>query len=237
MIVSISQPAYLPWLGYFDRIARSDLHIVLDTVQMERNTRTSFTNRNRVRTACGPVWLTVPVKRPASPDEALIGNALIDGPHWARKHWQTLVQSYARAPHFRDLGARLEPVYRRDWQRLEALLAETTALLLDALGLGARLVRSSDLGVRSRKSALVLDLCRAVGASCYLSGPFGRDYLDLGSFAGAGIEVRFHDYAHPVYPQIHGGFEPFMSVVDLVFNCGPASLAILRGGDHGKGCP
>jgi hypothetical protein len=227
VIVSIAQPAYLPWLGYFDRIAKSDLHIVLDSVQMERNTKNSFTMRNRVRTASGPVWLTVPVRRAASEEEALIRNAVIDGPHWARKHWQTLRLAYGRAPCYEYGRAALEPVYQQTWSALNDLLDASTARLLEALGIATPLRHSGDLGVSSRKSQLVLDLCRAVGATVYLSGPFGRDYLDLAGFERAGIEVRFHDYVHPVYGQFQGGFEPYMSVVDLLFNHGAASRDIL----------
>ena len=227
MIVSIAQPAYLPWLGYFDRIAKSDLHIVLDSVQMERNSKTSFTMRNRVRSAAGPVWLSVPVRRAAGADEALIRNALIDGPHWARKHWQTLQQEYRRAPCYEFGRAALEPIYQQPWTRLNDLLSASSARLLNALGITTPLRHSGDLGVASHKSQLVLDLCRAVGATRYLSGPFGRDYLDLPSFEHAGIEVVFHDYVHPVYAQVHGGFEPYLSVVDLLFNHGAASRDIL----------
>jgi hypothetical protein len=230
MIVSIAQPAYLPWLGYFDRIARSDLHIVLNTVQMERNTKTSFTMRNRVRAAAGPVWLTVPVRRAADEAEALICNAVIDGPHWARKHWQTLRQSYVRAPCFEYGRAALEPIYQRDWTRLDELLEVSTRRLLDALGITTPMTHSGELGVTSHKSQLVLDLCRAAGATTYLSGPFGRGYLDLPSFQRAGIEVVFHDYPHPVYHQVHGNFMPYLSVVDLLFNHGAASRDILAGG-------
>lgn len=227
MIVSIAQPAYLPWLGYFDRIAKSDLHIVLDSVQLERNTKTSFTMRNRVRGNSGPVWLSVPVRRAAGEEEALIRNALIDGPYWARKHWQTLRLAYGRAPCYEYGRAALEPIYQQTWSRLNDLLGASSARLLDALGIATPLRRSSDLGVSSRKSQLVLDLCRAVGATHYLAGPFSRDYLDLPQFESAGIEVLFHDYVHPVYAQFQGGFDPYMSVVDLLFNHGTASRDIL----------
>lgn len=234
MIVSIAQPAYLPWLGYFDRIVKSDLHIVLDTVQMERNTKTSFTMRNRVRAAAGPVWLTVPVRRATDEREALICNARIDGSHWARKHWQTLSHSYRHAPGYDVARSMLEPLYQREWTLLNELLSASTTRLLAALGIETPLIHAGEFDVHSCKSQLVLDLCRAAGASTYLSGPFGRDYLDLADFERAGIAVVFHDYAHPVYTQIHGGFEPYMSVADLLFNHGAASRDILLLGNYSE---
>lgn len=228
MIVSINQPAYLPWLGYFDRIARSDLHIVFDDVKIERNTSTSFTNRNKIRTAQGWAWLTVPIRRLDEPDDEIINRVQVDGSHWANKHLRSIVQSYSRAPHFAEHRDWLEGFYSRPQSHLAPLLRESTEYLLDALGIGTPLLYSSEMKVDGQKSELVLNLCKSAGASTYLSGPFGRDYLDVASFEAAGIKLKFDDYEHPIYPQLHAGFQPYMSVIDLLFNCGDASLQILQ---------
>lgn len=230
MIVSINQPAYLPWLGYFDRVARSDLHIVLDNVQLEHRTKTAFTNRNRVRTKEGWGWLTVPVKT-AGLDQPLINAVEIDNTRsWAQKHWRTLLQAYAHAPHFAQHRAFFESYYRHPWVRLDDLLRQGTAYLLDALGIATPVLYSSEMGVEGCKSELILNLCQEAGATHYLSGPFGRGYLDMEAFERAGISIDYHDYVHPRYPQAHPGFEPYMSVVDLMFNCGEESLDVLRSG-------
>jgi hypothetical protein len=226
MIVSINQPAYLPWLGYFDRIAASDLHIVLDHVQFEKN---SFVNRNKVRTAKGWTWLTVPVETSGRFGALAIDKLRIAGdPRWARKHWLTIEQSYAAAPHFAAHRAVMADLYARPWERLIDLVEAINASLLEAFAIAVPRVRSSTLAPAASKSDLVLELCRRAGATTYLSGPLGRDYLDMASFAAAGIAVVFHDYRHPVYAQAHPGFEPGMAAIDLLFMQGSEAGRTLR---------
>lgn len=230
MIVSINQPAYLPWLGYFDRISRSDLHIVLDNVQIERNTKHSFTNRNKVRTIQGWSWLTVPLRRATTASEELINGVRIDGDAWLRKHSRTLAQSYGQAAHFQEHRDYFQELYAQNWTHLAPLLRESTRYLLKALGIRTPLLFSTEMKVEGRKAELVVNLCKAAGATVYLSGPLGRDYLDAATFEAAGIILQFHDYTHPMYSQMHRGFVPYMSVVDLLFNHGADSQRILRSG-------
>jgi hypothetical protein len=113
---------------------------------------------------------------------------------------------------------------------LNDLLRETTSYLLQALEVNTRIVMSTELSVDGAKSDLVLNLCRAVGATTYLSGPLGRGYLDEASFAEAGIAVKYHDYTPPIYSQAFPGFEAGISTLDLLFNEGPASRAIMASG-------
>jgi hypothetical protein len=229
MIVSIMQPAYLPWLGYFDRVQRSDLHIVLDTVQLEHQTKTAFTNRNRVRTAIGWTWLTVPVQTAGQQHTPIHDIAIASSPAWARKHATTLRQSYGRAPHWHRLVPLFDDLYGREWTRLFDLLTTSTSALCALLGVQTPMVSASSLGVTGTKADLVLALCRAVGATTYLSGPFGRDYLDEAAFADAGMTLAYHDYVHPAYTQGTAPFVPYLSVVDLMAHHGPDSLSILTG--------
>ncbi|EGW55991.1 WbqC family protein [Candidatus Endoriftia persephonae] len=232
MILSINQPAYLPWLGYFQRIARSDLHVILDHVQFEKN---SMVNRNRIRTHDGWCWLTVPVKtRHRFGDLVIHRLTLADDPRWRRKHWDSLRFNYAKAPYFAEHAGFFEASYQRDWQYLIDLNLHLTRYLLDAFAINTPLLRSSQLMVDGEKSQLLLNLCRSCGADRYLSGPFGRDYLDLDAFSDAGIQVEFDDYQHPRYTQIQSRFEPYMSAVDLLFNQGPASLKILLAQIHSE---
>jgi hypothetical protein len=224
VIVSINQPAYLPWLGYFDRIAASDLHVVLDHVQFEKG---SFVNRNRVLAASGPVWLTVPVRTKGRFGALPISELEIDeATGWRRKHWTTLRQAYGRAPHFAEHEPFFASVYEREWPLLAPLCAEVTGYLLRAFGIATPLVRSGELEPRGAKSELVLDLCVTAGATTYLSGPLGRDYLDEQPFAERGISVAYQDYAHPEYTQLRPGFEPRLAAVDLLFNLGSEARAL-----------
>jgi len=226
MIVSINQPAYLPWLGYFHRIGVSDLHIVLDHVQFEKN---SFTNRNKVRQKLGSYWLTVPVRTKGKFGDLPINRLEIDSKvFWGKKHWASLQLSYGKAPYFAAHRPFFEGIYARAWDYLADLAAESNAYQLKALDIDTPVVFSSEMGVGGVKDELVLNLCLEVGATQYLSGPLGRQYLNENSFAEAGIELVYHDYAHPVYSQIHSGFEPYMATIDLLFNLGPKAGEVLR---------
>lgn len=229
MIVSIMQPAYLPWLGYFDRIAKSDLHIVLDDVNLDANSKTKFANRNKVRTPAEWSWVTVPLQSKGKHGELFLNEVEISADAgWRQKHLGALQSNYARARHFSAHRAFFEEVYGRDWKRLIDLTTVTTDYLRAAFELNCPIKHSSEMDVEGEKDALILNLCRAVGATTYISGPFGRDYLDAAAFAAAGIELVFHDYPHPTYAQAFAGFQPFMSAVDLLFNHGPASRDLLR---------
>jgi hypothetical protein len=238
MIVSINQPAYLPWLGYFERIARSDVHVVLDDVQFEKN---SFVNRNRVLGSGGPVWLTVPVETSGRFGELSIHQLAIADDRWRKKHWATMKQSYAKAAHFREHAAFFESVYGRAWPRLGELIGEINGYLVGALGIAAKVVSSREVGHVGAKDELVLDLCRRLGATTYLSGALGRSYLREERFAAAGIEVVYQDYRPARYAQGRvdgadgaGGaeFVPALAAVDAVFRLGAAGAreVMLAGG-------
>jgi WbqC-like protein family len=229
MIVSIHQPAYLPWLGYFDRIRQSDRFVFLDTVQFQKN---SFQNRNRIRTATGSQWLTVPVEtKGVLYSMALSELAINNRVNWRDKHIRSIRQNYAKAP-FRDrVLDHLESVYCQPWDRLADLCWAMLQHFTKQFGLGCELIRASSLPAFSeRKSALIERICRHLGADEYLSGPLGRGYLDEASFAAAAIAVRYHDYQHPAYKQAYPGFEPFMAAIDGLMNVDDAA-SLLRGGE------
>lgn len=225
MMISINQPAYLPWLGYFHRIALSDAHVVLDTVQFEKN---SFTNRNKARKAQGWAWLTVPVKTADRFGSLAIVNVEIanDRP-WADKHWATLRLNYAKAPFFRDHASFFEDVYHRAWFKLQDLAWTITEYLLHAFEIRTPIHFSSQMNAIGKKDELLLNLCREMNASAYLSGSLGRNYLREDLFTDEAISVQYHDYEHPTYKQTYPGFEPYMSALDLLFNLGPGSRDVL----------
>lgn len=225
-IISIHQPAYLPWLGYLDRIRRSDLFIFLDTVQFQKN---SFQNRNKVRTAQGSTWLTVPVQTRDHLGHKLHELLIDNRQNWRRKHWQTIMQSYARAPHARELFSWLEPFYGIESTYLADFCFDMLKQHVAAFGIVTPLKRARDMpDPGSHKSDLVLDLCRSCGAQTYLSGPLGRNYLDLDAFAAAGIAVVFDSFQHPVYPQNYPGFESHMAAIDFLANVEQPAAAMVR---------
>lgn len=215
MIVSIHQPAYLPWLGYLDKIRRADRFVFLDTVQFQKG---SFQNRNKIRTAQGWIWLTVPVVTAGTVfDETLVDTEIDNRSDWRRKHRASIEMNYCRAPCFHEVFPWLSRFYDREREKLSPFCFEMLTDIVDRLGIGTEIVKASDLSsVTGAKSDLVLNLCKAVGAKTYLSGSRGRDYMDLDSFRAAGIAVEFQDYQHPTYPQVYPDFEPCMGVVDLL---------------------
>jgi len=228
MIVSIAQPAYIPWLGYFDRISKSDIHIVLDNVMMDGSSKTKFANRNKIRTPNGWSWLTVPLRAVSRSDEKAISDLEItSGMNWPEKHWKTMQSNYSRSAYYSNYSDYFKSFYQQTWIYLAPMLEESTRFLLQELGIQTQQLKSSKLSPRSKKSDLILELCLIVGATTYLSGPLGRDYLDVDAFEKAGIDLKYHDYIHPSYDQCFDGFVPYMSVVDLLFNHGEKSLEIL----------
>lgn len=229
LTVSIHQPAYLPWLGYFDKIQKSDLFIYLDTVQFQKN---SFQNRNKIRTSEGWIWLTVPVETKGRLYSTEIKDLTINNrANWRRKHLESIRTNYRKAECFDEVFGWIAPYYDKPWNRLSDLCFEMMMDCITRLGLDTQIVRASEqLSVEGAKSDLVLELCKATGATRYLSGSLGRDYLDLESFADAGIEVGFQDYQHPQYPQAYPGFEPGMGIVDL-FMCADNPSKVISAND------
>tara|TARA_B100000287_G_scaffold31939_1_gene29736 strand:+ start:2287 stop:2982 length:696 start_codon:yes stop_codon:yes gene_type:complete len=227
MVVSINQPAYLPWLGYFDRIIKSDIHIILDNVQFEKN---SVINRNKIVTDTSWTWLTVPVKTKGKFGDLEIKELKIDETSkWRKKHYNSLNHYYGKSKYFREHKTWLNYFYDKEWDYLYPLLEESTDYFVETLGIKTPRVRSSKMSVKGNKSKYLLNICLEIGATTYLSGPFGKDYLKLDEFKKEGIKVIFHKYENPNYQQLIQNFQNNMSIVDLIFNEGPKSLEILTG--------
>lgn len=225
MFVSIHQPEHMPWLGFFDKLRQVDLFVLLDTTQFAKD---DFQNRNRIKTEAGPAWLTVPVYKRGRSEQLILDTEICNDRNWRSQCWSLLSRSYAQAPYFAQHRPFFAELYSHEWGSLVELNITIIEYLAEQLGLGGRFVRASALGVGERGPTRVnLAICRAAGATAYLSGRAGRDYLDEGQFAEHGIEVRYQEFQHPTYPQLWGGFVPAMSAVDLLVNCGPDSLRVL----------
>jgi hypothetical protein len=227
MIVTIHQPEHLPWLGFFHKLAQADCLIVLDTVQYRRR---YFQNRNRIRTSTGSQWLTVPLQ--AGPrDMTRICDVRIarDDHRWLRKNLAAIQANCGHAPHFADHWPAFRAAYEAPPEYLADYNVRLIRFLMAALDIDRPLISASELNAGGRKGDLMLALCRAVGATHYHSGISGRDYLDQAAFAAAGIKLTYQEFHHPIYPQVYEPFEPCMSALDLVFNCGPQSGHILMG--------
>jgi hypothetical protein len=225
--VAIVQSNYLPWKGYFDLIAEVDEFILYDDMQF---TRRDWRNRNQIKTPQGLQWLTVPVQVKGKFLQT-IRETLIDGTAWAGQHLKTLTANYARAPFFEEVFALLAPILLGEHTHLSVLNRDLLEVVCRYLGLPTTLRSSWDYRLIEGKSERLAQLCADAGASEYLSGPSARGYLDEQVFTARGIAVRWFDYeGYPEYPQLWGAFVHPVSVVDLLFNCGPDARRFLKSG-------
>lgn len=215
MILSAHQPAYLPWLGYFDKLMRSDVFVFLDTVQYEKN---SFINRNRIKTPQGPIWLTVPVRTKGHTASSLRETEIDNSQRWKEKHLKSIQMNYRKAVRFDVCYPRLEALYGEEDVLLADMCFRHLKFWLKEFSAENKVVRSSSLPIDTRKSDLIFDLCTHFGADHYISGALGRNYLDEEKFSNAGIQVEYQDYRHPVYPQLHGAFVPNLGILDFWMN-------------------
>jgi hypothetical protein len=223
MRVTIHQPQFLPWLGYVDKIDQSDLFVVLDTVQFKKN---EWQNRNRIRTPRGWQWLTVPVRHRFGQLIADVRiNAEVD---WRSKHLTALGMHYAGATYAGQHLEGLRALYQQTWERLADLNVAVIRWLLQALTITTPLRLASDMKLRDDPTDRLIDICREVGASEYLSGPGAHDYMDIERFTASGVRLQIQQFRHPVYSQCYLPFLPGMAAIDLLFNGGPAAVRWLR---------
>lgn len=222
---AIHQPQYLPYLGFFHKVAQSDVFVVMDDAQFQRR---GVQHRNRIKTSAGEQWLTVPVtKRGTEPSRAVQISATEP---WQRRHVTALRLNYARASYHADLGPSLYEVLERPWTNLCELSMATTSWIMDALEITTPTVYQSELGVDGRASELLANLSVAVGADHYLSGPGGKEYMELDVFEDAGVEVVWQEFVSPTYPQLfpEAGFIPDLSAIDAILCCGSQARAFVR---------
>lgn len=223
--IAVLQPSYLPWLGYFDQIARTDAFVLYDDVQFDKN---GWRNRNKIRVPNkdGWMWLTVPVSGHfgAPVKDVAIAN---DQP-WARKHLNSIKQYYARASYFKQYFPFFEEIYSRPWTNLCELNLQTLVGLCKLIGLDARLYRSSELSINGGRVERLVRICEYFGAREYLTGDAAKEYLESSNaFQERGIRIVYQNYPHPTYPQCFEPFVPYLSVVDLLMNVGPKCLEVL----------
>jgi hypothetical protein len=225
MMASIHQPQYVPWIGYIDKIDRSDVFILLDNVQYKKN---EWQNRNRIKTAQGWQWLTVPVlyRFPERINEVRINNKV----EWRRKHMMAIEMNYRKAPYFREYFPYFEDIYRKNWEGLVDINISLIKMIVDFFGIKKKILIASEIETRDEPDGRLIDICKSVGADTYLSGKDGSKYMDMEVFDKAGIKVVIQDFEHPVYPQLYEGFEPNLSCIDLLFNCGDKGIEMVRKG-------
>lgn len=225
--VAILQSNYLPWRGYFDIIHDVDLFVFYDDVQYTKN---DWRNRNKLKTPRGAEWITIPVGK----DERRRIDEVTLAPEsgWAAAHWRMIEAHYRTAPHFARYAEFFRDVYEgRAWTRLSELNQFLiTHISREFLGCTTEFADSARFTLSGQKQDRVLDLLRATGARTYVSGPAAKDYLEPQRFVDAGIELVWKNYAgYPDYPQFHPPFVGAVSIVDLLFQTGPAAADYIWG--------
>jgi len=221
---SIHQPQYIPYPGYFHKLANCDIFVSLDNVNFEKN---GWQNRNRIKTAQGWQWLTIPIVQKS---EQLIKDTLIDNKDkWSRKHWQALVTNYSKAPFFREFAGRFEELYLREWTHLEKVNREFVRVMAEVLEISRPIIDGSEINAAGSASVLLIDICKKLGCERYLAGPGGAEYMDTELFAREEIEIIWQDYHCQEYSQLYpkGGFVENLSVIDMIFNLGKGARKAL----------
>lgn len=228
MKVSINQPAYIPWLGYFERIDYADIHIVLDHVQFEKN---SYINRNKIISNQDSQWLTIPLKKGIN-RESTINKIQTLNNWWIEKHLKSLSQNYSKSPffdlYFESFASLL--ISKKNSSNFLEIINSLNKKILNYLGITTTIINSQDLNINTKKSNLILDLCKSQNAKFYLSGINGKNYLETQTFELNNISIVYQSYIHPTYKQKNEDFKSHLTVLDLLFNEGPKSLSIIRGG-------
>ena len=228
----ILQPSYIPWRGFFHQVQKADVFVLYDDVQYDDR---GWRNRNRIQTARGAQWLTIPVLgRGAQVEMIPICEVPIcwDRP-WPRKHWTTIRHAYSRAPFFRRYAGLIEAFYARRDERLADFTIDFIIALARELGLErTRFVRSSMLGIEGGRMERLIGILKAVGARHYISGPSARAYVDEALLGQAGVTIEYMPYDYPEYEQLHPPYDPQVSILDLLFMKGPDAPAYIWGGDR-----
>ena len=226
MILSTSRPYFAPFPGFFSRANLCDIFIILDAVQFPRGT--TWITRNRFKNDQGTLWMTIPVRKKGLGLQRIDDLRLCYQARQARKHLVSLKHAYAHAPYFSEHRLFLQNLFSPAFERLiDFNMAVIDHLMLN-LGVDTEIRKLSELNIKTGGDHLLVDVCRFFNATVYLAPAAAGRYLDAELFENAGIELRFVKFPSHIYPQLWGDFIPDLSSFDLMFNCGPKAIEILR---------
>lgn len=228
MILTAHQPLYMPWLGFFHKAILADTICILDDVQFAEG---DYINRNKIKTANGSKWLTVPVNKKSHLNKKINQMEIVDD-GWQNRHMSLLKHSYSKAPFFSYYIDRLgELIEGASYQYLIDLDMALLQFLFKELNINTKIVKSSSLELQGKKSDLILSMCQELEADVYISGQNGLDYLIVEDFRSIETKISVQNYKHPNYSQNHGEFIPYLSVIDLLLNSGSEARDIIMGGN------
>ena len=233
----ILQPFYLPWVGYFGMIDKADIFVFADDIQFLKK---SWQCRNKIKFSNNPKWITVPVIKHYGQmiNKVGINNSITykqknNTLNWKEKHWELISLAYAKAPYFDDYKEDIKEVYTKDWDFLCDLNIFIIEKISKLLGLKLpQFIKKSDIeGLEGRKVDSIINICNKIGADAYVSGPAAKNYIDyteFQKFKQNNIDLYWHEFPHPLYPQVGTDFLPYLSVIDILFNTGEESRDYIR---------
>ena len=225
MIISVNQPYFFPFLGFFYKAYLSDNFVILDDVQFPRGT--TWISRNRFKNAQGRLWMTVPVIKKGLGLQKINSVRIFHDGRWAKKYLHSLKNAYIRAPYFREHQNFLEDLFSTDLEKLIHLNLKIIRYLMQQLQVNTNIVLSSELGFHTKGDNLLLEICSKLGASEFLVQKAAMKYIDSEYLSSAGIKLIDFKPPSPVYPQLWGDFIPNLSAFDLILNCGPKAHDIM----------
>lgn len=230
MIVSGHQPQYLPYLGYFHKIFKCDIFMLVDHVQYKKK---EWQNRNRIRTPTGWMLLSVPVLTRGKFYQSIKQVRINNNTRWKDKHWKAIRINYVKAPYFKKYIGFFDDLYSREWEHLSVLNETIINFIIAELGIKVKILKSSDYNFKGEKTSLLIEICRKTNCDTYLSGSGGKDYVNEEEFKIYNLRHMYDEYDCPHYHQQHmkneKDFVPNLSIIDLLFNHGGSSLSILMG--------
>lgn len=217
----VLQPSYIPWRGFFHLIQKADIFVFYDDVQYDKH---GWRNRNRIKSSTGPIWLTIPVAARGVQSRSIPIKDVktVIETKWNEKHLRSLIQCYAKAPYIDLYTPLLESFYTKRPESLADFTIDFTITLARELGIThTKFLRSSSLPHAGEKTDRLISILKNLGARHYISGPSAHTYLEPEKFSAANISLEYIHYNYPEYPQLHGSFEPQLSILDLLFMVGP----------------
>lgn len=224
MQIAIHQPNYLPWIGFFDKMDKADKFVLLDTAN---HSKSGFTNRNKIKTPQGPYWLTVPIKTKEIPINEI---AIDNKQNWKRQHWKMIESNYKKCRYWNDLKDGFAKLYETDWDKIVDL---NTAIILHIkalLTIDTEIILESDLQKKfGNGNSRNVNIVKHLNGTVYISGTGAKVYNDESEFKKHNIKLIYQQFKHPVYEQRWGEFCPNLSIIDLLFHCGPNAIKKIRG--------
>ncbi|MEI6346626.1 MAG: WbqC family protein [Bacteroidota bacterium] len=212
---AIHQPNFLPWLGYFYKIAKSDVFVILDTVDIEIGTSKAITNRTKIKAQTGDIWITIPIKKGES---KLIKDIEIVNSNWKEKMLKTIFHEYRKAINFNEMYPIIEQIIQFDNYLLSEFNSNAIKSISSYLNFNTQIHLASSLPVYTEDRNLrIIEICEYLGCNTYFSGKGGAKYHDEQLFNNHEITINYTDYIQPTFNQLHGEFISGLSIIDYLF--------------------